>query len=255
MAADALDALHEALAHLTRPTGIRTGHTEPLAVPLWNPHDSWRTTAGGASLLFAVLAANPHFAGAAWEHHPVVARKVLHTDAALIGWKDILAASDAHVLDRTSGFATKGSLTVGAEPHPGTISSADLHERLAEGSTFYTNVAAAVWPGVASLSAHATMAFHLGVSANVYATAHGFEALPAHNDLQDTLILQHEGHKTWRLFEPAAALPIFELQRGKSGHGLPSSSSQPITAEELGRLVTCGSKALSPSLSLASLTR
>lgn len=54
------------------------------------------------------------------------------------------------------------------------------------------------------------------VGANVYLTPAGAQGLDVHHDTHDTLTLQIEGTKTWRIYEPLVALPLEsqQLHRG-----------------------------------------
>jgi ribosomal protein L16 Arg81 hydroxylase len=54
------------------------------------------------------------------------------------------------------------------------------------------------------------------VGANVYLTPAGAQGLDVHHDTHDTLTLQIEGTKTWRVYEPLVELPLEsqELHRG-----------------------------------------
>jgi hypothetical protein len=58
------------------------------------------------------------------------------------------------------------------------------------------------------------------VGANVYFTPAGAQGLDVHHDTHDTLTVQIEGSKTWRIFEPLVALPL-ESQPLHRGTNLP----------------------------------
>ncbi len=54
------------------------------------------------------------------------------------------------------------------------------------------------------------------VGANVYLTPGGAQGLEVHHDTHDTLTVQIEGNKTWRVYEPLVELPVEsqQLHRG-----------------------------------------
>ena len=58
------------------------------------------------------------------------------------------------------------------------------------------------------------------VGANVYFTPPGAQGFEIHHDSHDTLTVQIEGTKTWRIYEPAVALPL-ESQPLHSGTAQP----------------------------------
>jgi hypothetical protein len=58
------------------------------------------------------------------------------------------------------------------------------------------------------------------VGANVYLTPPGAQGLAVHHDAHDTLTVQIEGRKTWRIYEPAIALPL-ESQQLHAGTNVP----------------------------------
>lgn len=77
------------------------------------------------------------------------------------------------------------------------------------------------WPSIAVLCRNLESVFHCPVHANLYLTPAGAQGFDAHFDTHEVLVLQLEGHKTWRLYGPTRRLPLvgerFNVPREKLG--------------------------------------
>ena len=67
------------------------------------------------------------------------------------------------------------------------------------------------------------------VGANVYFTPAGAQGLDVHHDTHDTLTLQLEGAKTWRIYEPLVELPLESQQLHRGTRIPPLSLHREIT--------------------------
>lgn len=77
------------------------------------------------------------------------------------------------------------------------------------------------WPPIALLCRKLESFFHCPVHANLYLTPAGAQGFDAHFDTHEVLVLQLEGNKHWRLYEPTRKLPLlgerFRLPREQLG--------------------------------------
>jgi hypothetical protein len=64
------------------------------------------------------------------------------------------------------------------------------------------------WLPVAVLCRNLEAVFHCPVHANLYLTPQGAQGFDAHFDPHEVFVLQLEGHKQWRLYEPTRRLPL-----------------------------------------------
>eukprot|EP00927_Polykrikos_kofoidii_P044006 TRINITY_DN38103_c0_g1_i1.p1 TRINITY_DN38103_c0_g1~~TRINITY_DN38103_c0_g1_i1.p1 ORF type:complete len:901 (-),score=147.57 TRINITY_DN38103_c0_g1_i1:147-2849(-) len=182
--------------------------------------------------VFQLLAQSEQFAAKVWEKEPLYAPgvrgpRLRSGDGVNVGEfqdltiADLRFAAKAGQLERgrTMYFTESRdkSAFIVERASPGRIGLDDLENKLRIGSTFVVNIAAAIWPSVAHVVSDAIDAFGVPASANLYVARAGHPiAMPPHNDVQDTFILQVQGRKTWVLYRPPhAALPIDELGRGK----------------------------------------
>jgi len=67
------------------------------------------------------------------------------------------------------------------------------------------------------------------VGANVYFTPPGAQGLDAHHDTHDTLTVQIEGSKTWRIFEPLIELPLESQQLHRDTRMPPLTPHREVT--------------------------
>lgn len=82
------------------------------------------------------------------------------------------------------------------------LQEGELDERLND-STVVINHAQFLFPHLASVTEACTEAFALPCNVNVYASPPGLSvSAPPHTDAQDTLILQLQGRKSWRVYAP-----------------------------------------------------
>jgi len=101
------------------------------------------------------------------------------------------------------------------------------------------------------------------VGANVYFTPAGAQGLDVHHDTHDTLTVQIEGSKTWRVYEPLVELPLEsqQLHRGTQVPALTLHSTVRLDAGETLYLprgyaheaVAAGERALHVTFALAPL--
>ena len=80
----------------------------------------------------------------------------------------------------------------------------------AQGDTLVLNDVHPRWEPVAALCRDLTRIFHFFVNVNMYLTPRDAQGLSPHFDTQDVFILQVEGSKRWRLYEPLVSLPLEE---------------------------------------------
>ncbi|HJT76297.1 MAG TPA: cupin domain-containing protein, partial [Gemmataceae bacterium] len=86
----------------------------------------------------------------------------------------------------------------------------DLRRVYAEGKTVIIRAMQHRWPAVASLCRNLEAVFHCPVHANLYLTPPGAQGFDAHFDTHEVFALQIDGVKHWRLYGPAAELPLVE---------------------------------------------
>jgi hypothetical protein len=126
------------------------------------------------------------------------------------------AALDAYVVTRP---AIRAKMTgKAAEAHVDARKVLALFER---GYTLVINDAALLSPRLQRACSRLQRDLGAYVGANVYFTPPGAHGLAAHHDAHDTLTVQIEGSKTWRISEPAIPLPL-ETQELHAGTTLPA---------------------------------
>ncbi len=96
-----------------------------------------------------------------------------------------------------------------------------LAGQFAHGCTVNMNNIERYSPGAASLARDLSAFFQSGVGANVYLTPPGNQGFGAHYDTHDTMILQIEGSKRWRVYEPTIELPLDHQIYHRIGHTVP----------------------------------
>jgi lysine-specific demethylase/histidyl-hydroxylase NO66 len=125
------------------------------------------------------------------------------------------APLDAYVVTRP---AIRGKLTGKApEAHVDARKVLALFER---GYTLVINDAALLSPRLQRACNRLQRDLGAYAGANVYFTPSGAQGLAVHHDAHDTLTVQIEGSKTWRIYEPAVTLPL-ESQPLHGGTGVP----------------------------------
>src|SRR5579884_104637 len=102
-----------------------------------------------------------------------------------------------------------------------TIDADRVSAQFAHGCTVNMNAVERYSPSAASLARALATFFYTGVGANVYLTPAGNQGFGAHYDTHDTLILQLEGSKRWRISEPTMPLPLDHQIYNKIGHTKP----------------------------------
>jgi ribosomal protein L16 Arg81 hydroxylase len=84
----------------------------------------------------------------------------------------------------------------------------DLRKLYSEGKTVLVHSLQLRVPAVASLCRSLETALHHPVNVNMYLTPPGAQGFGPHYDDHDVFILQIEGQKHWRLYEPVRDLPL-----------------------------------------------
>lgn len=84
----------------------------------------------------------------------------------------------------------------------------ELHRLYGQGKTVIIMTMQQRWPPIALLCRNLEAVFHCPVHANLYLTPRGAQGFDAHFDTHEVLVLQLEGHKTWRLYGPGRSLPL-----------------------------------------------
>jgi ribosomal protein L16 Arg81 hydroxylase len=85
---------------------------------------------------------------------------------------------------------------------------AELHHVYEQGKTIIIRGMQHRWPTVASLCRHLEGAIHCPVHGNLYLTPPNSQGFDAHLDAHEVFALQLDGVKHWRLYGPAAVLPL-----------------------------------------------
>lgn len=86
----------------------------------------------------------------------------------------------------------------------------DLRQVLAQGKTVIVRSMQHRWPAVALLCRNLEAVFHCPVHANLYLSPPGAQGFDPHIDTHEVFALQVDGVKHWRLYGPAATLPLAE---------------------------------------------
>lgn len=102
----------------------------------------------------------------------------------------------AHGPDRSEGF------------YPKTIE--EVYEAFSSGASVILRNVDVTWPALAKACAQLSKDLSCRVWANLYLTQEGTQALGAHYDDTDVLVLQLQGKKDWKLYRPWAELPEIE---------------------------------------------
>jgi hypothetical protein len=97
-----------------------------------------------------------------------------------------------------------------------------LRSLYAQGKTVIVNAVERRWHPVAVLGRNLEAVFHCPVQANMYLTPKGAQGFPAHYDTHDVFIVQLDGRKHWRLYDPEQSLPL-------------DGDAIPVPRERLGR--------------------
>lgn len=147
-----------------------------------------------------------------WEQHPLV---VPHGDPgrfrALFTSHDLDRLISAGIVDQRDGRIVKSGATDSSRPMfygDGRANIAVVHAAYAEGHTVVVNNVQQRRAEVAALCRDVERAFGQTVGANAYLTPAGAQGLAPHFDNHDVLVLQCEGSKEWRVYEPLVELPL-----------------------------------------------
>lgn len=184
------------------------------------------------SAAFSVLAASPSFIEEFWERRPFVLRTCHHRSQSGINWtgfnwtaeqqidllsdNDIWTASSQHQFySHVGGISFTGDHPVEGE----SASKMQKHtlRRLRRGSTWTLNHGEVYFAQLRALVAAAQHAFLLPAAVNVFVSSLS-EAVcaPLHTDRMNSFVVQTEGSKRWRVFEPptVGALPVIDAGSG-----------------------------------------
>jgi hypothetical protein len=85
---------------------------------------------------------------------------------------------------------------------------AELHAVYERGKTVALMTMQQRWLPIAFLCRKLESFFHCPVHANLYLTPASAQGFDAHFDTHEVLVLQLEGHKHWRLYDPIRKLPL-----------------------------------------------
>jgi len=83
-----------------------------------------------------------------------------------------------------------------------------LYDQHAEGATIVLQALERWWPSFHSLCREFELAFGFPTQAHAYLTPESAQGTPIHYDTHDVFVLQVEGAKRWRVWEPLRALPM-----------------------------------------------
>jgi hypothetical protein len=101
--------------------------------------------------------------------------------------------------------------------------------RFENGYTLLIKDAASFSPRLQTLCNSLQTDLECYVQANVYFTPPRAQGFALHHDTHDTLILQIDGSKTWRVHEPAVELPMETQPYSKAQHGACSAPAREVT--------------------------
>ena len=124
-------------------------------------------------------------------------------------------------LVREGGQLGVGSYTHDVSWRPPLTATADVPRLLAEweaGATIVLQALHVTWHPLAVFCRLLEAALEQPVQANAYYTPHGSQGFAVHHDTHDVLVLQIEGEKRWRIYEPLLELPL-KHQRYSPGLG------------------------------------
>ena len=100
-----------------------------------------------------------------------------------------------------------GRQLVPDEVYPGI---GDLRQLFAQGKSVIIRSMQHRWPALAALCRSLEALFHCPVHTNLYLTPPGAQGFEPHLDTHEVFALQVDGVKHWRLYGPAATLPLAE---------------------------------------------
>jgi len=163
--------------------------------------------------LFTSLAASETFRSSVWAKETIKMDQVPAFDSFVT---DCFTMSDIerHVEEYPSSYAAQGALSpdgnggwfmkrVGtAQAADAPTKFADLQKSLTEGTCVLNSAGAYISP-LATVSLAVLEALQLPVGLNLYITAPNMQtSAPPHTDKQDVFVLQAQGSKHWRVYNP-----------------------------------------------------
>ena len=180
---------------------------------------------GDAALpeLLAGWGSTPLLAPSRGRHDPASLQDFFSTP----GLSSLLANMPQKVARSHVGFARDGFEFDDGRPSPDNPFATYL-----AGGTVFVNHLHHHWPPIAALTCWLTAAVECAGQTNAYLTPPQSQGFTPHTDAQDVLILQLEGHKTWRVFPAPFAAP-FEKHKIRDAAGPPTSHLRWASVEKI----------------------
>ena len=173
--------------------------------------------------LLAGWGSTPLLAPSRGRHDPASLQDFFSTP----GLSSLLANMPQKVARSHVGFARDGFEFDDGRPSPDNPFATYL-----AGGTVFVNHLHHHWPPIAALTCWLTAAVECAGQTNAYLTPPQSQGFTPHTDAQDVLILQLEGHKTWRVFPAPFAAP-FEKHKIRDAAGPPTSHLRWASVEKI----------------------
>lgn len=84
----------------------------------------------------------------------------------------------------------------------------EVHDAVSKGASVAINQFHDRWAAAAGIVASFEQALWTFVNANMYLTPPGKAGLSPHYDVRDVFVVQLEGRKHWKMWEPVSKLPV-----------------------------------------------
>lgn len=162
--------------------------------------------------IFQFLASNKYFVDHYWQKQPLLVNSKLQSLQQSLEMKDIEKITHSEFIDATKGIHSSSS---GWKMHPVSKPRGNSYEDAKlrfedivssmqdKNGTVVINSAGTIIPEMAKVCLEAIQAFKLPVAINIYMTNAGKEvSAPLHTDKQNVFVLQTQGQKHWRVFQP-----------------------------------------------------
>lgn len=151
------------------------------------------------------------FLAETWERRPAVYHRHRDDVPPILTTLDVDRLISAGIVDQQDGRAVRAGRV---DPHTplfhgdGRANIAAFGEAYAGGCTIVVNNVHQRHPGMAALARDIEIAVGQPVGANVYLSPPRAQGLAPHFDNHDVLVVQCEGRKTWKVFDPLVELPL-----------------------------------------------